>query len=1454
MQKPVVGAGRTGARRLATAGKLLLTLGLLAGTMSVAAIYGGSAGASNVYYVDVSGSGDACSQVTPCATISQAVTTAGSASATILVGAGTFTDDVNVYSGTYIVSGIPGQTTLDADPDGFDNYGATLTVTGFSIAGGTNAVFVDGGTTMLSGDVLTGNSVGILNNDGAVTVNNTTIENQSGDGAESEGSLSIRNSAVDDTGSNGVESYGTLTLENSTVTGNAADGVLADGSASTVSSDTLSDNGSYGLDNQQTVSVFGTIVAGNTGGSCSSDTNNDESGTPGGYNIDDGDSCGFQSYYGDQVNTDPLLGSLQDNGGPTQTQAILPTSPAYHQVPDSSCLATDQRGESRPQPSASSFCDVGAFEYSVPTSVAFTSAPITGPTSAGANLGPVTVQALDADGNPATDPDAIVLNLSSTNPGGTFSLTDGGSSTPAVVIPPGSTSGSFFTGAPHPGLLPVKVAAGSLGTISQTETVVTGPAATITTPAGDGQTAVVGQDFSTALAANVVDGTDNPVDGDTVTFTITGGPATFPGASSTATATTGVDGTATAPTLTAGTTPGAVTLTATVGGVATPATYGETVVVGPPASISDALGDNQTAVVTTPFGTPLVAIVEDTYGNPIEGAAVTFTVTAGSASFPGGSTDTDTTAADGSATAATLTAGTVSGPVTVTASVSPSLTTTFNDVVVTPGAANAIATTSGDSQSTPVTQAFGSPLVATVTDAYGNPVSGVQVTFTVNSGDASFPGGSTDTETTGADGTATAGTLTAGTTAGPVDITAAAVGVGPTTDFSETVVAGTPTTIIDTQGDSQQAAVTDPFGTALQATVEDTYGNPVDGASVTFTVGSGSASFPGGSTDTETTGADGTATAGTLTAGTAAGPLTVTASTSPSLSTPFSDLVVVAGPAASISTTSGGGQSATVTHDFGSPLVATVDDAYGNPVEGATVTFTVASGSASFSGGSTDTESTNVDGIATSATLTAGTVAGPVDLTASVGGVTNPASFAETVVAGAPATITTAAGNNQQTTPVTAFPTRLAAHVVDAYGNPVDGATVTFHVTSGPATFPGSASTVTATTGSDGTATAAALTAGTTVGTVTTTATVASLPSATFTDVVVVHGPPAIVSIVSGNNQTALYNQPFGAPLTVKVTDAQGNVISGNQVTFAVTGGSAVLGATSATTDTNGEATVSLTAGAYAGAVTVVATPTGVAGIALHATVQRAGGGGSIIASTPDGAGYWIASPTGQVSAFGDATFEGSTSGALNKPVVGITSTPTGKGYWLVASDGGIFAFGDATFYGSMGSSPLNKPIVGIASTPDGKGYWMVASDGGIFAFGDAAFHGSMGGQPLNKPIVGLAASPDGKGYWLVASDGGIFAFGDAAFYGSTGSTPLNQPIVGAAASPTGKGYWLVAADGGIFAFGDAGFFGSLGSTTLNQPIVGMAATPSGKGYWMVGGDGGVFALGNAGFYGSAAS
>jgi hypothetical protein len=74
---------------------------------------------------------------------------------------------------------------------------------------------------------------------------------------------------------------------------------------------------------------------------------------------------------GDNVN--PLLdpNGLQNNGGPTQTIALQPNSPAIAAIPIAhQCPATDQRGDPRPNPEGpATACDIGAFEYQgvVPT-------------------------------------------------------------------------------------------------------------------------------------------------------------------------------------------------------------------------------------------------------------------------------------------------------------------------------------------------------------------------------------------------------------------------------------------------------------------------------------------------------------------------------------------------------------------------------------------------------------------------------------------------------------------------------------------------------------------------------------------------------------------------------------------------------------------------------------------------------------------------------------------------------------------------------------------------------------------------------------------------------------------------------------------------------------------------------------------------------------------------------
>ncbi len=85
-----------------------------------------------------------------------------------------------------------------------------------------------------------------------------------------------------------------------------------------------------------------------------------------GYNLASDNGSGFLTGPGDQINKDPKLGPLANNGGPTQTQALLPGSPAIDAGTATGAPTTDQRGVSRPKGGG---VDIGAFEFVPPTVV-----------------------------------------------------------------------------------------------------------------------------------------------------------------------------------------------------------------------------------------------------------------------------------------------------------------------------------------------------------------------------------------------------------------------------------------------------------------------------------------------------------------------------------------------------------------------------------------------------------------------------------------------------------------------------------------------------------------------------------------------------------------------------------------------------------------------------------------------------------------------------------------------------------------------------------------------------------------------------------------------------------------------------------------------------------------------------------------------------------------------------
>jgi hypothetical protein len=95
-----------------------------------------------------------------------------------------------------------------------------------------------------------------------------------------------------------------------------------------------------------------------------------------GHNLS-GDGSGNLTAAGDLPNTDPLLGPLADNGGPTWTHALLPGSPAIDAGGGSAAPATDQRGLPRPRDGngdGGAVVDIGAFEVQAFTPVSVVSA------------------------------------------------------------------------------------------------------------------------------------------------------------------------------------------------------------------------------------------------------------------------------------------------------------------------------------------------------------------------------------------------------------------------------------------------------------------------------------------------------------------------------------------------------------------------------------------------------------------------------------------------------------------------------------------------------------------------------------------------------------------------------------------------------------------------------------------------------------------------------------------------------------------------------------------------------------------------------------------------------------------------------------------------------------------------------------------------------------------------
>jgi predicted outer membrane repeat protein len=251
-----------------------------------------------------------------------------------------------------------------------------------------------GGSVTVTDDTFTGNSApngGAIGNEwGSVDVTNSTFSNNTASASTGAGgaiinynpndafsnSLSVvgstisRNAAVN---GGGIANGGpdTLSLTNDTITGNSVTGTgggLYDNGTTTLINCTVTGNsaagGGGGMANVGgTVIIGNTIVAENTATAGGPDAQGDPV-TSQGHNLIS-ETDGSSGWVGSDLTgtfaqpLDPLLAPLGDYGGPTQTMALLPGSPALNAGVAVPRVTTDQRGVPRPQGNAP---DIGAFE------------------------------------------------------------------------------------------------------------------------------------------------------------------------------------------------------------------------------------------------------------------------------------------------------------------------------------------------------------------------------------------------------------------------------------------------------------------------------------------------------------------------------------------------------------------------------------------------------------------------------------------------------------------------------------------------------------------------------------------------------------------------------------------------------------------------------------------------------------------------------------------------------------------------------------------------------------------------------------------------------------------------------------------------------------------------------------------------------------------------------------
>ncbi|HHM23511.1 MAG TPA: T9SS type A sorting domain-containing protein [Bacteroidetes bacterium] len=612
-------------------------------------------------------------------------------------------------------------------------------------------------------------------------------------------------------------------------------------------------------------------------------------------------------------------------------------------------------------------------------------------------------------------------------------------------------------------------------------------------------------------------------------------------------------------------------------------------------------GNDQGGVAGQVLAEPLVVEVQDAYGNPVQGYPVEFVVTLGDGQVI--EAQPVISGADGRAQV-TFRLGKTAEENRVEAR-APGLAGSPVEFVerATGGIAREIRLAGGNNQSGPVGQPLPQPLEVEVVDGQGSPVADYWVHFE----NRSELGGSlsADSAKTGADGRASV-SFTLGTKVGTYQVVALANGLqGSPVTFNLTAVAGPAARMAKVSGDSTVGIILEPLPEPFVVRVVDQYGNAVAGEPVTFTVTAGDGHLQGDGTQMVVqTAADGTARA-TLVLGSLTGNFNnrVQAERAGLAGSPVVFVASALPPSATrLALYSGDGQMGFAGSALPQPLQVKVTNAVGEPVKNHPVRFYVQEGGGRFveNQDTVLTVATDNQGIA-SATLICGPYAGP-----DVNLVRAESYVGDTPLIGSPvyfkisarytgAKLLIRSGNNQVGMIGTELPLPLEVQVLDSLGQAARNQPVTFRVLSGGGHFATGDTVVTRVTNLFGRV-SVRFTLGPVSGpnsqVVQATATDGFHPlensplffyaSATLTSA-------TTLQKVRGDQQTATVNQVLPQPVEVKVTDADGAAVAGQQVEFRIlSGGGRIVGAPQDTlliqqTDSNGLASVQWQLGIRAG-------------------------------------------------------------------------------------------------------------------------------------------------------------------------------------------------------------------------------------------------------------------------------